>query len=419
MNLFPNLYRKSLKTAGLFLAFMLFHSLAALSYTEENIKFVHQGKQLDAVLCLPDGDGPFPVIILHPGSGAMDKDGTVSLVGGQAACLYPGLNGKVLKPYLHLRRGLAEAGFAVVTYDKMEYAYAAAPPVDFEALFLPSASLLPVMAQHPKVDPNQIILMGHSEGSSLIPYIHRQNPLYSIRAMVSLAGPRRPLDTVLADQLYRFALKCQQDTAMARVQGNQILDYGGLIRSGSWDSSTPPLFGLPAASWSRYFQVVDSVAYYYQNAQIPVLFVGLEEDLNVPVDVEWARFKQEVPNADFYRLPSIHHLLSTATDPIVSSLLIDSLVYWLKKQNLSVKDQAYYNASHFDLDFNGQEARIEAREGYITQVCLIDARGAQIFQASVYEKSLNYNLSELPAGTYVFLISGQHHQQSFRFSILR
>src|SRR5690606_16007559 len=118
---------------------------------------------------------------------------------------------------------------------------------------------------------------------------------------------------------------------------NQILDYGGLIRSGNWDASTPPLFGRPAASWSRYFQVVDSVAYYYQNAQIPVLFVGLEEDLNVPVDVEWARFKQEVPNADFYRLPGIHHLLSTATDPIVSSLLIDSLVYWLKKQNLSVK----------------------------------------------------------------------------------
>lgn len=389
----------------------------AWSYTEKTLTFSHQGKTLEATLCLPEGNGPFPVIILHPGSGAMDKDGTLLLSGGNAPCLYPDLNGKVLRPYQDLRRAMAAAGFAMVTYDKMEFSYPL-PPLDFVSLFLPSESLLHSIAQHPQIDPNQIILMGHSEGSSLIPYIKKRNPLYSIRALISIAGPRSPLDSMVADQLLRFARLCGQDTTQAITQENQVIQYGLAIRQSSWDSTTPPLFGLPASSWADYFQVVDSVAYHYRDVPVPVLFVGLEDDLNVPVNEEAERLRQEVPQADHYRLPGLNHFMTTATEPRVSSLLTDTLVNWLHRQHLSVRDQAFYEQESFEFQFRGREAKIRAKEGHITQVCLIDARGAQIFQSTVYEKSLRYTLADLPAGTYVFLVSGKNHQQSFRFAIL-
>ncbi len=399
-----------------FLVFNLVFPLRSWSYSEQTLSFTHNGKKLEAVLYLPEGNGPFPVIVFHPGSGAMDKDGTISLSGGTAPCLYPGLIGQVIRPYQDLRRAMAQAGFAMLTYSKMEYSYPN-PPLDFESLFLPSESLLQWASQHPKLDPNQIILMGHSEGSSLIPYIKKRNPLLAIRAMISIAGPRRPLDSVLADQLVRFARQCGTDTILAKSQADQVLQYGMKIRQGQWNSGTPPLFGLPASTWEKYFQVVDSVSEHYRKANIPLLFLGLEEDVNVPVE-EAERFRREIPEADHYRLPGLNHLMTPAHIAQVSPRLTDTLAHWLRSQNLSVKDQAYFQQQNFEFRFKGREAVIRAKEGYITQVSLIDARGAQVFQSTVYEKSLRYSLTELPAGTYVFLISGKDHQQSFRFAIL-
>src|SRR5690606_14833231 len=131
------------------------------------------------------------------------------------------------------------------------------------------------------VDTNQIILIGHSEGSGTIPYIARTEP--SVKALISLAGPRRPIDTILPYQMAYIAQTCGGDVNLAIAQGEQIMQYCADVRNGNYTSSTPPMFGVSAAVWDDYFDVMDSVAINYNLAAKSTLFIGLEDDFNVPV----------------------------------------------------------------------------------------------------------------------------------------
>ncbi|HXR80520.1 MAG TPA: hypothetical protein VN763_06360, partial [Saprospiraceae bacterium] len=85
------------------------------------ITFTHDGKTVNGTFTTPDGPGKFPTIIINPGSGPNDRDGTLLLEGGNVECLYPELNGETLKPYKELAAALVDSGFAVLRYDKLEF----------------------------------------------------------------------------------------------------------------------------------------------------------------------------------------------------------------------------------------------------------------------------------------------------------
>ena len=72
-------------------------------YTEKEISIsIGEGKELPGTLILPDGEGPFPVVVFVHGSGPSDRDETI--------------NGN--KPFKDLAEGLAEKGIASYRYDK-------------------------------------------------------------------------------------------------------------------------------------------------------------------------------------------------------------------------------------------------------------------------------------------------------------
>ena len=62
---------------------------------------------LKGMLTLPDGDGPFPAVVLVHGSGSSNMDEKV---------------GK-LTPFKDIALGLADRGIASVRYDKRSYAH--------------------------------------------------------------------------------------------------------------------------------------------------------------------------------------------------------------------------------------------------------------------------------------------------------
>ena len=77
-------------------------------YTEKEISIsIGEGKELPGTLILPDGEGPFPVVVFVHGSGPSDRDETI--------------NGN--KPFKDLAEGLAEKGIASYRYDKRTYVY--------------------------------------------------------------------------------------------------------------------------------------------------------------------------------------------------------------------------------------------------------------------------------------------------------
>jgi dienelactone hydrolase len=316
---------------------LLFVSSWVLGQTQIPAQFNHVDRLVRGTLSLPSGSGPFPAVVIVPGSGANDRDGTLTLAGGYAPCLYPQLVGQTLRPYRDLGNALVEAGFAVLRYDKLEFSYPTnLGAITFDKLWLPANSALNWLKGRNEIDTNRLILLGHSEGSSLIPWLALQRN--DVSALISLAGARTPFDSVLARQLVDFAQQCGGNVNQAQTEASQILTYFNLVRQGPPPPTTPPLFGVPAAVWRTYTQVTDSVAQRYNAAAKPTLFVGLGADLNVP-PAELARFQSEVNITNqFWLLPGINHYLSTNSQAAFVPVVADTIVHWLRQQGLASLD---------------------------------------------------------------------------------
>lgn len=396
-----------MKPSVFFFLLLLQYSFLAQAQQSYNITFTHADKTVYGTFSVPAGAGPFPTIILNPGSGANDRDGTLQLIGGNVACLYPGLLNETLKTYKELGEALVDSGYAVLRYDKLEYTYPTSlGTITFHKLWLPVESAIDYLKTRGDVDTANIILIGHSEGSSLIPFIARDRN--DVKALISLAGARTPFDSLLAYQLVYIAQTCGGNVSQAQLQANQILAYFDLIRKNLWNAGTPALFGVPAGAWYDYVQATDPVADNYNLCDLPTLFIGLGLDINVP-PAELIRFQNEVTiTPDFWSLPGLIHYMTPNDDPHISEALTDTIIYWLRKNVLTtgarpgISQEPFFKVSpnpfvsNFSITFN--------KEGVKNlEIILHDVSGKIIH--SEYHKQVNgktgFTLSgDYPPGVY-------------------
>ena len=315
-------------------SFLLFFlPVICLAQQSYPITFQHDGKTVYGTFTTPDGSGKFPAIIINPGSGANDRDGTIQMIGGNVLCLYPDLVGETLTPYKDLSDALVDSGYAVLRYDKLEFTYPTTlAPITFHKLWLPVESAIAYVKTRTDVDTNRIILIGHSEGSSLIPFIAENRT--DIKALISIAGPRTPFDSIYAYQIVEIAQTCNGDTVQAQNTADDILNYFLNVRAGLC-GALPPLFGVPACVWREYVKATDSVALRYNRNDLPTLFIGLGLDFNVP-PAELIRFQNDVYiTDDFWSIPDLNHFMTPNDDPHVSMTLTDTIIYWLRQNNFA------------------------------------------------------------------------------------
>jgi dienelactone hydrolase len=323
----------------LLLFFLTSRSEAQQSY---NISFTHDGKIVYGTFTKPAGTGKFPTIIINPGSGANNRDGTIALTDGNSACLFPALYGNTLTIYRDLSEVLADSGYAVLRYDKLEYTYPTTlGPITFHKLWLPVETAIKYVKTRSDVDTTQIILIGHSEGSALIPFIAKGRS--DVKALISLAGARTPFDSLYAWQLNHLITLLKPcgataaDSTNAANQANQVLSYFNVIRTNTWNGSTPALFGVPASAWYDYVLSTDPVAANYNSDNLPTLFVGMGLDIQV-TPAELTRFQNEITiTNDFWSMPGLIHYMTPNNDPHVSKALSDTIVYWLRKHHFIQK----------------------------------------------------------------------------------
>jgi dienelactone hydrolase len=385
--------------------FLVLLLLPLLSVGQRNIpaQYMHVDRQVRGTLSLPAGTGPFPVVVMVPGSGPNDRDGTALIAGGYAPCLYPNLVGQTLRPYRDLSDALVAQGYAVMRYDKLEFTHAAnLGSLAFMKLWMPVLSGIDWLKTRAEIDTNQIVLLGHSEGSSLIPYAAQLRP--GLAGLISLAGARTPFDTVLANQLIGFAQLCNGNLPQAQNEANQVLTYFNSMRQGPVQPTHPPLFGVPGPSWRDYVLVTDSVADRYNAVALPTLFVGLGLDVNVPPS-ELQRFQNEISiPAQFSLIDSVNHFLSRNTVAGFEQAVADTIIQWLQQQGIAlsvaragaVQLKAYPNPS-------SDKVRIELPQVGVALAtwALFDGMGRVVlggqWQAG---EELELDLSALPAGWY-------------------
>jgi dienelactone hydrolase len=134
------------------------------------------GLTTDAQLTYPVvGDGPFPGVLIIHGSGSTDMDGYIpaSLTG----------TGEPVRHYLLMAEYLTERGFAVLRYNKRGVGLTGVT-LDADVvvnktvqdLIQDAEKALKVLMQQSQVDPDDITIIGRSEGAVIAPVVAIENP---------------------------------------------------------------------------------------------------------------------------------------------------------------------------------------------------------------------------------------------------
>ncbi|GGZ35143.1 alpha/beta hydrolase family protein [Asticcacaulis endophyticus] len=170
-------------------------TVAPLPYRAEAVVFGGGAAdvKLAGTLTLPQGAGPFPVVVLICGSGPNDRDETT--------------NGH--KPFLILADSLTRRGIAVLRYDKRGVGGSSgnlwtATIADFAA---DAEAAFDYLKDRSDINPRQIGLLGHSEGGITAPMVAARR--LDVGFVVLFAAPGIPL----AD------IQLLQSEAMSRADG--------------------------------------------------------------------------------------------------------------------------------------------------------------------------------------------------------
>ena len=143
-------------------------------YQVEEVTFTHDQAKLAGTLTLPQGDGPFPAVVLISGSGAQNRN--EDIFGFQ-------IFGVIAD---HLTRN----GIAVLRYDDRGIGgstgdFANATSEDFAG---DVAAAVELLKTKPAIDPNKVGLFGHSEGGIIAPLVISNTPGVAFAVLMAGTG---------------------------------------------------------------------------------------------------------------------------------------------------------------------------------------------------------------------------------------
>jgi uncharacterized protein len=290
-----------------------------LPYREEEVSYQNkaQGDTLAGTLTIPEGQGPFTVVLLITGSGPQDRD--ESLMGH--------------KPFLVLSDWLTRKGIEVLRVDdrgvgKSTGAFATATTADFATDVEAGVAFLKT---RPEVNPKKIGLIGHSEGGVIAPMVAERNP--DVGFIVMLAGSGVPGDQILVEQRMLIAEaggmskdEAERDAAEEKsvlalvVKEKDSSDLEKDLKERLAADVKEPELGAQVKAltspWFRYFLAYDP-APALRKVKCPVLALAGSKDLQVPPAQNLPAIRAALEaggnkNFEVVELPGLNHLFQTA-----------------------------------------------------------------------------------------------------------
>jgi pimeloyl-ACP methyl ester carboxylesterase len=272
----------------------ILHAQADAPYYEEEIT-VNSTMDifLSGTLTLPPGTGPFPCAILITGSGPQDRN--EELMGH--------------KPFEAIAHGLAAKGIATIRLDdrgvgKSTGDFSKATSLDFA---IDIQHVFKYASQDKRLLPNNIGLIGHSEGGMIAPIVASRNP--NIAFVISLAGTGVPGREVLRQQNYDILIASGGTEAQALAASNNIVRFLDIVKNNKdsttcadklrmvmdsayanqkplipdWDEFLKNQIGFLTSPWMRFFAEHDP-AEDWKMVKCPVLAFNGEKDIQVNPD---------------------------------------------------------------------------------------------------------------------------------------
>ena len=261
-------------------------------------------QELAGTLALPDGDGPFPAVLLASGSGPLDRDSNHRRAAFDVA--------------RQLAGALAAAGLASLRHDKRGVG---ASPGDWRAAGLYDnvddlAAAFATLAARPEVDPARVLVAGHSEGALLaVALAARGAPAAGLVLLSCSATP--------GDQLLRWQARRLAPTLPAPVRGllrllrtdleTKVAANHARVRATTTDVARVGGARLNAR-WTREFLDHDPRTD-LARVRVPVLALTGSKDLQVdPADLDVIAATVPAP-VTVHRVPDLTHTLRRQPGP--------------------------------------------------------------------------------------------------------
>jgi len=257
---------------------------APFDYQIEEVKFRNNKDQitLAGTFTYPNGDGPFPTIILISGSGGQNRDEEL-------------FNHK---PFWVIADYFAENGIATLRYDdrgidNSEGNFAISTSEDFAE---DAKAGIEFLKTHPKVNASKLGIVGHSEGGMIAPMVAAEDS--SIGFIILLAGPGIPIDELMILQNNEVSkaagvaesiikenaalnqkcyeiIKTEKDLIKAKSKLKKLLAKNKMS-----ESDIQNTINLVCSPWFRYFiQYNPKIS--LQKVKCPVLAVNGDKDIQV------------------------------------------------------------------------------------------------------------------------------------------
>jgi pimeloyl-ACP methyl ester carboxylesterase len=193
---------------------------------------------LAGTLTLPPTEGPHPVVVLVSGSGPQNRDESLGV-------------GIAIRPFRLIADALTREGVAVLRYDDRGVGestgdFATATTSDFST---DAAAAIDYLLTREDIDPDQIGLLGHSEGGYVAAMLGASNP--DLDFIISMAGPGVNGRDVLLVQNQRYmeaegASQEEIDAQLAFVEGLiAVLDDPEAIEALTYERTIEQVAALP------------------------------------------------------------------------------------------------------------------------------------------------------------------------------
>ncbi|WII39848.1 alpha/beta hydrolase family protein [Paenibacillus thiaminolyticus] len=252
---------------------------------------------------------PAPAILLISGTGESDRNGN----GG-------GLNMNI---YKDLADALGKMGLVTLRYDKRGTHASGGNFYDtgFWDLVEDSTACVRFLQSRPEIDPNRIVILGHSEGAIIAPVVQANQP---VQGLMLIAGA---FDNLVHDTMPRQSAQALQEMESAEgIKGLlfRLFNVPGRTRKQSaafmemaLSSAAPTLQFKGAKFCAKWFQehAALNLAEYVKKVSCPLLAITGANDIQTPPEHAKMFAEAAKGEAEWHIVPQMNHILRKYDKP--------------------------------------------------------------------------------------------------------